>query len=390
MMQLKRPHFFFVERRERPEFSLDSLLSGGAGVVRGSHWWALAPHLGREVQLQPGDLPVFEAVASDLAIDAEALAAEFGAERIARLVEAGLLIGDHAGHAALRVREQQLRDTAWWGPAALAQVFGRWQGMDVVADAARVGERTWTSMVAGHGPPPPATLEVRASQARIALPAAMKTPLDRLLESRSTCRNFDPDFHLPLAELSTLLQRVFGAQATQDFVPGAAALKKNSPSGGGLHPIEAFLLVQRVDGLAPGIYHYHSTAHALEPMQSLSAEALAPLARELVAGQAWFADAPVQLLLAARFQRNFWKYRDNSKAWRVIQLDAGHLSQNLYLSATELGYGAFVTGAINDDCAERLFEIDGLGIGAVAVCGFGRRASRQVTTEFDPLGKAVR
>jgi putative peptide maturation dehydrogenase len=388
-MQLKRPHLFFVERRERPEFSLDSLLSGGAGVVRGSHWWALAPHLGREVQLQAGDLPVFEAVTVDAVASADSLAAEFGAERIARLVEAGLLIGDHTEHAELRAREQALRDTAWWGPAAVAQVFGRWQGMDVIADAARVGGRTWASMVASHGMPPSASLEVRPGQARIALPTAAKTPLDHLLESRSTCRNFDPDFHLPLAELSAVLKRVFGAQATQDFVPGAAALKKNSPSGGGLHPIEAFLLVQRVDALAPGLYHYHSTAHALEPMQQMPCEILAPLALELVAGQAWFAEAPVQLLLAARFQRNFWKYRDNVKAWRVIQLDAGHLSQNIYLSATESGYGAFVTGALNDGCAERLFELDGVSVGAVAVCGFGRRASRIVTTEFDPLGKAV-
>ena len=300
------------------------------------------------------------------------------------------MIGDHAEHDALRSRDQSLRETAWWGPAALAHAFGRWQGIDVIADAARVGERTWAGMVADHGPPPSATLELRPRETWQALPPPEKTALDTLLAARSTCRNFDPAFRLPLADLSALLHRVFAAQATQDFVPGAAALKKNSPSGGGLHPIDAFVLVQRVDGLAPGLYHYHSTAHALEPMEIFSAEAIAPLAHELVAGQTWFANAPVHVLMAARFQRNFWKYRNNSKAWRVIQLDAGHLSQNLYLSATELGYGAFVTGAINDDCAERLFEFDGLGTGAIAVCGFGQRAGEIVTTEFDPLGKAVR
>ena len=74
----------------------------------------------------------------------------------------------------------------------------------------------------------------------------------------------------------------------------------------------------------------------------------------------------------------------------IRQLDAGHLSQNLYLSATEQGYGAFVTGAINDECAERLFELDGVTVGAIAVCGFGRRAEGLLTTEFDPLGKSVR
>ena len=114
------------------------------------------------------------------------------------------------------------------------------------------------------------------------------------------------------------------------------------------------------------------------------------MALTAVAGQAWFAAAPVLLILSARFYRNCWKYRNHPKAYRVLQLDAGHLSQNLYLSATEQGYGAFVTGAINDECAERLFGLDGLSTGAVAVCGFGRRAEAIVTTEFDPLGKAVR
>ena len=122
----------------------------------------------------------------------------------------------------------------------------------------------------------------------------------------------------------------------------------------------------------------------------LSSGQAAILAQQLVAGQTWFAEAPLLVLMAARFQRNFWKYRNHSKAWRVIQLDAGHLSQNFYLSATEFGYGAFITGAINDDVAERAFELDGISIGALAVCGLGRRAAELKTVELDPLGKAVR
>jgi putative peptide maturation dehydrogenase len=167
-------------------------------------------------------------------------------------------------------------------------------------------------------------------------------------------------------------------------------LKKNSPSGGGLHPIEAYVLAQRVDGLASGLYHYDCLAHALEPMRAIDAPALSPLAHELVAGQAWFADAPVLVLMAARFERNFWKYRRHVKAWKVVLLDAGHLSQNFYLSATAQGFGAFVTGAINDRCAERLFEFDGLSTGAIAVCGMGRRAADIRAIEFDPLGLSPR
>lgn len=376
-----------IERDAPRPLSMQQLLSKD-GTASG--WRALAPHLGHEVPLQLADLAVFDALAEDETASREDLSLRFGADRIDYLVDSGLLIGDHAGHEPLRLRDQLLKETGWWTPAAVAHSFGRWQGIDVDADQKRTGKRTLGSLMQMRGPPPPEALGLRAREEWLALPAARKTGLDELLAQRTTCRNFDSDHRLPVADVASLLHRVFAAQATQELAPGAVALKKNSPSGGGLHPIEAYLLVQSVEGVAPGLYHYHSTGHALQVLRMLDADETAPLAKELVAGQAWFANAPVLVLMAARFKRNFWKYRNHAKAWRVIQLDAGHLSQNLYLTATEMGYGAFVTGAINDECAERLFDLDGITIGAIAVCGFGRRIGPPVAVEFDPLDKAVR
>jgi SagB-type dehydrogenase family enzyme len=148
--------------------------------------------------------------------------------------------------------------------------------------------------------------------------------------------------------------------------------------------------VQRVEGVAPGLYHYQCVRHELEMLCELSVQAAAAAANELVAGQSWFANAPVLVLMAARFRARSGNTAIHAKAWKVIQLDAGHLSQTLYLSATELGYGAFITGAINDHCAERLFGLDGMTNGAIAVSGFGKRDAGAGNFEFDPLGKAPR
>lgn len=389
-MQVKRPHILLVERREQAEFSLGSLLTGGAGVQRADRWIALAPHLGVEVALELEDLAVIDAVRDSQATPRSTLDVRFGSARVDALIEVGLLIGDHAGHDRLRERDQALGAAAWWHPAAVAQSFGRWQGVDVEAPDTREAHPSLEQMLQAHGPPPSENFSVRPSHTWTRLPTPGKTELDALLAARATCRNFDPAFMLPLAELGAMLHRVFGVQATLSLGPGTVAVKKNSPSGGGLHPVEAFLMVQRVEGLPAGLYHYQATANALEPMRLLEAAQTAPLARELVAGQGWFADAPVLVLLAARFARSNWKYRNHAKAWKVAQLDAGHLSQNLYLTATELGLGAFVTAAMNDECAERCFELDGMAIGAVAVCGMGRRADTQANVELDPLGLAVR
>lgn len=389
-MRIKRPRHFFAYPVSQPELSLPELLAGGRGVAFRTEWRGLTPFMPGEISLTFDDMALIDAIPPEEGVDRDTLAARFGPERVDRLIDAGLLLGDHPEHESLRRRDETITAAGWWKLAALVQGQGRWQGVDIAADEAREGRRTLEKMTQESGPLPPEVLETRPRETWQRLPAPRKTDLDDLLARRATCRNFDPGFFLPLEDLGASLHRVFGAQATQELAPGIVALKKNSPSGGGLHPIEAYVLVQRVQGLAPGLYHYQPVAHALEPMRLATTEELAAMAHELVAGQHWFANAPVQVLMAARFRRNYWKYRNHSKAWKVIQLDAGHLSQNLYLSATEQGYGAFVTGAINDECAERLFELDGVTVGAIAVCGFGRRAEGLLTTEFDPLGKSVR
>lgn len=389
-MRIKRPRFFFAYPVSQPELSLPDLLAGDGGVAFRTEWRGLTPFMQGEMPLSFDDLALIDAIPPEEGVDRDTLAIRFGPDRVDRLIDAGLLLSDRPEHESLRRRDEEIAAAGWWKLAALAQGQGRWQGVDIAADEAREGRRTLEKMAQESGPLPPEVLETRSRDTWLALPAPRKTDLDELLGKRATCRNFDPVFVLPLEDLAALLHRVFGAQATQELAPGIVALKKNSPSGGGLHPIEAYLLIQRVQDLAPGLYHYQPVAHALEPMRLAAADELAVMAHELVAGQHWFANAPVQVLMAARFRRNYWKYRNHSKAWKVIQLDAGHLSQNLYLTATEQGYGAFVTGAINDECAERLFELDGVTVGAIAVSGFGRRADGLLTTEFDPLGKAVR
>jgi SagB-type dehydrogenase family enzyme len=93
----------------------------------------------------------------------------------------------------------------------------------------------------------------------------------------------------------------------------------------------------------------------------------------------------VQVVLAARFRRTFWKYRNHAKAWRAVVLDAGHLSQLQYLVATELGLAAFITAAVNEGDIEDAFGLDPMVEGVLAVTGFGYRATAMAELEFDPL-----
>jgi putative peptide maturation dehydrogenase len=198
-----------------------------------------------------------------------------------------------------------------------------------------------------------------------------------------------------IADSTALVERIgdqsaaniIRAHAISDYAPGIKLIKKNVPSAGGLHAIEAYLLIQRVIGIPPGLYHYHPVEHALERLRELDAGAAAGLARHFVAAQAYYAAAPIQIALVSRFERNFWKYRNHAKAYRGVVLDAGQLSQMLYLAATELDLGAFITAAINEVEIERAFGLDPMHEGPLALCGFGARAKRRVAVEFDPQNK---
>jgi len=47
------------------------------------------------------------------------------------------------------------------------------------------------------------------------------------------------------------------------------------------------------------------------------------------------------------------------RGYRYIYMEAGHISQNLYLQAASLGLGSVVIGAFIDDDMHKLLQIDG-------------------------------
>jgi SagB-type dehydrogenase family enzyme len=101
-----------------------------------------------------------------------------------------------------------------------------------------------------------------------------------------------------------------------------------------------------------------------------------------MSGQTYFGSAHVLVFMAARFERNHWKYHAHDKAYPAILMDAAHLSQTLYLVAAELGLGAFVTAAVNTVDVDERLGLDGYREGSLAICGFGPPAAEP--SPFDP------
>jgi putative peptide maturation dehydrogenase len=402
-MRVRRCAVLWLEPREVAHFELDALLAGGTGVVSRMQWFAHAPQLPAPVEVDVDDVALLGGLSPLDWLAAAPLRARHGAARVRRLLVAGLLVGSTKPWAMQRDIDERFRGQHWYGLASVWHAVSRWDGIDAAGEVKEAGLLTAQGLREAYGAPPPVLHERGDAKASIALPQAGRTGFDDVLDARATCRNFDTTRPLPLALFAQVLERAFGARGHVHGADDFDVLKKTSPSGGALHPTECYLIVRKVEGLSPGLYHYRAGDHALQPLPLDEAQILADagkhafaggkdalefLAWIAVGGQQWFADAPVLCVMAPRFSRNFWKYRNHPKAYRVCILDAGHLSQTLLLSATERGLGSFVTAAINEVDVERAFGLTGIVDGPLAICGFGLRADAMQTYELDPNRKA--
>ncbi|MGC8874150.1 MAG: SagB/ThcOx family dehydrogenase [Chloroflexia bacterium] len=184
-----------------------------------------------------------------------------------------------------------------------------------------------------------------------------------VLRERSSIRDYAPD-PLTLDELSQLLWASQGI--TRE---GGEWQFRTAPSAGALYPIETYLGVNRVQGLAPGLYHYEVRNHRLAFLRE--DEFIGQNLTRAALGQTMCTRAAVVFVWTAVLARSVRKYGE--RAYRYIYLDAGHVGQNVYLAATALGLGCCAVGAFFDDEVNIVLDIDGREETAVYMATIGPR-----------------
>ncbi len=156
---------------------------------------------------------------------------------------------------------------------------------------------------------------------------------------------------ISLLQLSFML---WAAQGIKDIRGKAYATLRTVPSGGARHGFETYLLVQNVEGLQPGAYHYLPLGHQLEflhPVDNLPAAI-----SDSLEGQSWAAKAGVIFYWSFLPYRCEWRY--GISAHRVALIDAGHVGQNLYLACAALGLGTCAIAAFDMAVCDSLFGLD--------------------------------
>jgi len=218
-------------------------------------------------------------------------------------------------------------------------------------------------------PHPPLELGYDETKATIDLPVPMDieaetTDLVKAIENRRSMRNYSKQ-PLTLDELSFLL---WCTQGVKKVVNELVTLR-TVPSAGARHAFETYLLVNRVQGLHPGLYRFLAVKYKLVEV-SLD-PSLAEEITEACLRQRFVSTSAVTFIWIAVPYRMGWRYGE--RGYRYLLIDVGHVCQNLYLAAEAIGSGVCAIGAFNDKAINNIVGIDGKQQFVIYVATLGKR-----------------
>ena len=288
---------------------------------------------------------------------------------VRRLVKETFL--QESRHVVPRMGEREKALRAWknWNPAT---GYFHFQTKDTYSEKISAREIRWVEELLERRRVP---VPVKPYPGARVLKFARREELGefpQVLRERRTWRKFGRQA-VAKEILGRLLQLSFGVQGWDKMPRGGRFAMKTSPSGGSLHPCEAYVVARKVGGIPAGIYHYDCVGHRLQEIRRGTSAAEV---QKLLAGQWWFRDSAFVVFLTAVFGRTQWKY-DYARAYRAVLAEAGHLCQTFCLTATWLGLAPFCTMALADTRIEEALRVDGISESVMYAMGAGKRVRRK-------------
>ncbi len=174
--------------------------------------------------------------------------------------------------------------------------------------------------------------------------------ITQVINQRKSVRSYLEE-SLTLEELSYLL---WCTQGVKKIISNTTT-KRIVPSAGSRHPLETYLVINRVKGLPIGLYRYISLEHKLLKIKTDS-----QIMKKIVEAcndQQFIGKSALIFIWSANIYRMKWRHGE--RAYRYIFLDAGHVGQNLYLAATVINCGVCTISVFLDDELNHLVGIDG-------------------------------
>jgi SagB-type dehydrogenase family enzyme len=204
--------------------------------------------------------------------------------------------------------------------------------------------------------PQPPLVKPAMGGERIVLPRDFASlPLNNnilaVLAQRKSSRVYT-DEPVSLLELSYLL---WAQQGIKSIRGKNYATLRTVACGGARHEFECYLAVMNVEGLKKGFYHYLPMTHEVEWLSEPTN--LEDSVSTALVGQTWCGKSGAVFFYSVVPYRAEWRY--SVSAHRVALIDAGHITQNLYVACSSLDLGTCAIAALDTDACDSLFQLDG-------------------------------
>lgn len=186
-----------------------------------------------------------------------------------------------------------------------------------------------------------------------------QTSLEETLQKRRSIREYKNE-PLSLKEIAQILW------ASQGITEGS---HRTVPSAGALYPIEIYLVVKNVEGVAEGAYRYDPKDHKLVFIVDGD---LNKAVAEAAASQEWIESSAAILLISADFEKTTQKYGERGRQY--VWMEAGHSAQNVYLQAVSLGLGTVSVGAFDNEKVQKILNLPP-NIQSLVIMPIGRQKS---------------
>jgi SagB-type dehydrogenase family enzyme len=193
--------------------------------------------------------------------------------------------------------------------------------------------------------------DIPMKENQIKLPAVKLTgevSVEEALQRRRSVRTYR-QIALDASEISQILWASYGIT---DSTSHPGHYFRTAPSAGALYPIKVYLVLGQVHGIPAGLYEYHPHGHFIE---LLSKKDLRKDISDASMGQKSIENAPASILILANYNITAKKYGERGKI-RYVPMEAGHVSQNIYLQCTALKISTCAIAAFNDKEINEVLE----------------------------------
>ena len=191
----------------------------------------------------------------------------------------------------------------------------------------------------------------------------IKGNLIDILESRKSVRHYSPT-KMSIKDLSTILKYSFGISKRKKYYKYVTVSTRYYASGGGLYPVDLYILTNNIENLGNMLYRYQSHSHTLYPVVNDF-----DIDNFLISSNFDMDNYSFLTLYEYDINKNYLKYGELSLLNTLVEV--GNMAHGLDIISASLGFGTCQIAGFDKKYANDKLNLDSVNSNIIftSICG---------------------